>query len=62
MKNKRFKNIFTGDCVTVTSLFHINGGYDQIIYEKDIPSKVGSHIISEFSKPAHAFNKAYVSI
>jgi hypothetical protein len=62
MKNSRFKNIFTGDCVTVTDRFRTGGGSEQIIYEKDIPSKVGSHIRTEFSKPAHVFNKAYVSI
>ena len=62
MKNQRFKNIFTGDQVTVTDLFHISDGSDVIIYEKDIPTKAGGHIISEFSKPAHAFNQCYVSI
>ena len=59
MKNNRYKNNFTGDVVTVTAVTPGGEGIKYVEYEKDIPVKAGSQVLSNFRKPEHVFNKAY---
>ncbi len=59
MKTSQFKNNFNGDLVNITGKSRNADGVKYVEYEKTIPVKVGSQVISSFSKPEHAFQKAY---
>jgi hypothetical protein len=54
MKGQTFKNIFSGELVTVTDTTE-----ETVEYEKIIPVQVGPHVITCFRKPRYAFEKAY---
>lgn len=54
-----YKNIFSGDLVTVTGAHRNPDGVEWVEYEKVMPVQVGPQVISHFRKPKYAFEKCY---
>ena len=61
MKDQRYKNVFNGDKVTVTDVWESDSA-QYVSYKKDVPIDVDGRRRDTFSRPVHAFNKAFVQI
>ena len=59
---KKHRNIFTGDTVTVTDIFSVDG-QDQIEYEKEKKQHTEhGRVIRKHTKPAYVFTATYKEV